>query len=57
MSQKYAASIGKDVLSALLNEFTFEFPLSKSAAIDEFFQERHYSRDLLQGVWARPRGQ
>jgi len=53
MSTKYAATIGKDVLSALLKEFTFEFPLSKSSMIDAFFQERNYSREILKGIWAR----
>jgi type II restriction enzyme len=48
---KYANSIGKDVLCALLREFDIEFPLAK---LENFLKERGYSRVILQDFWALP---
>jgi type II restriction enzyme len=48
---KYANSIGKDVLRALLHEFDVEFPLAKSSEMEKFLKERGYSRSTLQGTW------
>ncbi len=46
---KYADSVGRDLLSFLIEEFSLEFPFDEN--IKSFLQERNYSSDLLIDGW------
>jgi len=50
-SRKYHNTIGKDALSALLNEFKNEFPLAISSEINAFISERKYTPPPTNCIW------
>jgi len=49
---KYHATIGKDLLRAILDEMALEFPLTKAERVREFLAERGYDVKRLTGIWA-----
>ncbi len=50
-NRKYCNTLGKDILSALLQEFKTEFPLVTSTEIDLFIAERKYADPPIGTLW------
>jgi hypothetical protein len=49
---KYHATIGKDLLRAILDEMALEFPLTQAERVKEFLDNRGYDVSRLTGTWA-----
>jgi hypothetical protein len=50
-SKRYATTIGKDVLIALINEFKLEFPIAYAGNIDAFIASRNYPNLTDHPLW------
>lgn len=51
-SEKYHATLGESLVSGILRELALEFPLTQAQRVQEFFQERGYDINSLQGIWS-----
>jgi len=51
-SEKYHATLGEDLLAGILREMALEFPLTQAQRVQEFFKERGYDINVLQGPWS-----
>ena len=51
-SEKYATTLGQELLAELAKQFDAEFPLGTLDAINTFFAERGYDASCLTGEWA-----
>ncbi|MFA5865186.1 MAG: HaeII family restriction endonuclease [Phycisphaerae bacterium] len=49
---KYAQTIGKDLLQAIVDEIALEFPLAQSEKVRQFVKDRDYDFSRLKENWA-----
>jgi type II restriction enzyme len=48
---QYRETLGRKVVDSIVEEMKLEFPLAISESFDNFFTERNYSYDILNGGW------
>jgi type II restriction enzyme len=48
---QYRNTLGRKVIDSIVEEMKLEFPLAISESFDNFFAERNYSYDILNGEW------